>query len=257
MVGNRGAAIDIQATLGQRGWRLMCGRFNADENPLNRVFEELVGHPFPGETNHNTAPTESAWIVRQDAPGSEELEAVAATWWLTPYWSRTPKPKYATFNARAETITEASSFREPFRRRRCLVPVCGYYEWQKGGGRRIPYYVRPRTGGMLLAGVWDRWRSRDRTQAITSFAIVTTAVTGKLEFLHDRQPLMLSRAGARLWMSPDVPPSNLDMLLELLEPRIPVDLSVVPVSAYVGDPRNKESRCVEPVAAGLAVDRDP
>ena len=235
----------------------MCGRFNADDDPLNQVFEELVGHPFPGETNHNTAPTESAWIVRQDAPGSEELEAVAATWWLTPYWSRTPKPKYATFNARAETITEASSFREPFRRRRCLVPVCGYYEWQKGGGRRIPYYVRPRTGGMLLAGVWDRWRSRDRTQAITSFAIVTTAVTGKLEFLHDRQPLMLSRAGARLWMSPDVPPSNLDMLLELLEPRIPVDLSVVPVSAYVGDPRNKESRCVEPVAAGLAVDRDP
>ena len=231
----------------------MCGRFNAADDPLNQVFEELVGHPFPGETNHNTAPTETAWIIRHDAPASEELEAVAATWWLTPYWSKTPKPKYATFNARAETIPSASSFREPFQRRRCLVPVCGYYEWQKEGRRRIPYYVRPRTSGLLLAGVWDRWRSRDRTETITSFAIVTTAVTNRLEFLHDRQPVMLSKDGARQWMSRDAQASDLGALLE---PRIPVDLYAVPVSAYVGDPRNKESRCLEPVAAALAIDSD-
>lgn len=231
----------------------MCGRFNAADDPLNQVFEELVGHPFPGEANHNTAPTEPAWIVRHDAPASEELEAVAATWWLTPYWSKTPKPKYATFNARAETIAESSSFKEPFRRRRCLVPVCGYYEWQKDGARRFPHYVRPRTGGMLLAGVWDRWRSRDRTQEIRSFSIVTTAATAKLEFLHDRQPVMLSRAGARRWMSRDATASD---LRALLSPGIPVDLDVVPVSAYVGDPRNKEPRCVQPVAAALPIDRD-
>lgn len=231
----------------------MCGRFNAADDPLNQVFEELVGHPFPGETNHNTAPTETAWIVRQDAPGSDELEAIAATWWLTPYWSKTPKPKYATFNARAESIATASSFREPFRRRRCLVPVCGYYEWQKDGGRRIPYYIRPRTGGMLLAGVWDRWRSRDRTKAITSFAIVTTAVSSKLEFVHDRQPVMLSTASARQWMSRDAVAADLGTLLEA---RIPEDLLAVPVSDYVGDPRNKENRCLEPVAASLAIDRD-
>ena len=232
---------------------LVCGRFNAADDPLNQVFEELVGHPFPGETNHNTAPTETAWIVRHDAPESEELEAVPATWWLTPYWSKTPKPKYATFNARAESIAQASSFREPFRRRRCLVPVCGYYEWQKDGRRRTPYYIRPRTGGLLLAGVWDRWRSRDRSEAITSFAIVTTAVTSQLEFVHDRQPVMLSKDGARRWMSRDAAASELGTLLA---PRIPVDLTVVPVSAYVGDPRNKESRCVEPVAATLAIDSD-
>ena len=231
----------------------MCGRFNAADDPLNQVFEELVGHPFPGETNHNTAPTETAWIIRHDAPESEELEAVAAAWWLTPYWSKTAKPRYATFNARAETISTASSFREPFQRRRCLVPVCGYYEWQKDGRRRIPYYIRPRTGGLLLAGVWDGWRSRDRTVTITSFAIVTTAVTNKLEFVHDRQPVMLSKDGARRWMSRDAQAPDLSALLE---PRIPVDLTAVPVSAYVGDPRNKESRCLEPVAAALAIDSD-
>ena len=231
----------------------MCGRFNAADDPLNQVFEELVGHPFPGETNHNTAPTETAWIIRHDAPESEELEAVAAAWWLTPYWSKTAKPKYATFNARAETISTASSFREPYQRRRCLVPVCGYYEWQKEGRRRIPYYIRPRTGGLLLAGVWDRWRSRDRSETITSFAIVTTAVTDKLEFVHDRQPVMLSKDGARRWMSRDAQAPDLGALLE---PRIPVDLYAVPVSAYVGDPRNKESRCLEPVAAAMAIDSD-
>lgn len=231
----------------------MCGRFNAADDPLNQVFEELVGHPFPGVTNYNTAPTETAWIVRHDAPESEELEAVAATWWLTPYWSKTPKPTYATFNARAETIAKASSFREPFRRRRCLVPVCGYYEWQKDGRRRVPYYIRPRDGAMLLAGVWDRWRSRDRSQVVTSFAIATTAASHSLEFVHDRQPAMLSRADARQWMSPGATASDLGALLA---PHIPVDLAAIPVSAYVGDPRNKEIRCIEPVAAALAIDAE-
>ena len=78
----------------------MCGRFNAADDPPNRSSRNS-GHPFPGEANHNTAPTEAAWIVRHDAPAGEEPEAVAATWWLTPYWSGTQKPKYATFNATA------------------------------------------------------------------------------------------------------------------------------------------------------------
>ena len=106
---------------------------------------------------------------------------------------------------------------------------------------------------MLLAGVWDRWRSRDRTEVITSFSIVTTATTPQLQFLHDRQPVMLSRSGARRWMSRDVAASDLQ---PLLAPQIPVDLDVVPVSAYVGDPRNKAPRCVAPVGTALAIDRD-
>ena len=231
----------------------MCGRFNAADDPLNQVYEELVGHPFPGQANYNTAPTETAWIVRHDAPDSEELQAVPAIWWLTPYWSKTARPKYATFNARSETLAKSSAFKEPFRRRRCLVPVNGYYEWLKDGRRRMPYYIRGRTGGMLLAGVWDRWRSRDRTETVTSFAIVTTAVSGELAFLHDRQPVMLSKAGARRWMARNAAAAD---LAGLLEPRIPLDLAVVPVSAYVGDPRNKERRCVEPVGAAIAIDGD-
>ncbi|MDE0179430.1 MAG: SOS response-associated peptidase family protein [Gammaproteobacteria bacterium] len=90
-------------------------------------------------------------------------------------------------------------------------------------------------------------------QEITSFSIVTTAVNAKLEFLHDRQPVMLSRAGAHRWMSRDVAISD---LRPLFNPHIPIDLDVVPVSAYVGDPRNKEPRCVAPVAAALKIDRD-
>ena len=231
----------------------MCGRFNATDDPLNQVYEELVGHPFPGEPNYNTAPTETAWIVRHDAPGSDELEAVPATWWLTPYWSRTAKPKYATFNARAESLAQSSAFREPFRRRRCLVPVSGYYEWRKDGRRRYPYYIRPQEGGMLLAGVWDRWRSRDGEQTITSFAIVTTEVDSKLEFLHDRQPVMLSPSGARTWMDRSTTPNHLN---ELFAPRILDDLAAVPVSAYVGNARNKESRCIEPVGASISISSD-
>ncbi len=189
----------------------MCGRFSVDDQDqgLDDVYQSLVGCPFPGVANLNTAPTETAWIVRVDSPAGGSLTALEAKWSLTPYWSETATPKYATFNARAETLATSRTFREPFRRRRCVVPVCGYYEWRKQAQpglfeddgraagslagslkeRTQTYFVRPRQGALLLAGVWDRWR-RGRT-GVDSFAVVTTAASDQLAFPHPRQPLSL------------------------------------------------------------------
>lgn len=221
----------------------MCGRFNVSSDPLTELFLELVGHPFPGEENFNTAPTEPAWIVRHESRQSEEIIAAEAKWWLTPYWSKTPTPKFATFNAKSETLLQSNAFKEPFRNRRCLVPVSGFYEWLKDGKNRLPYYIDA-AGGMVLAGLWDRWRSRDRTEVIESFTIVTTAVNDKLSFIHDRQPVMLSRDDARRWMSRD---ASIDELQALLGSSIPWDIRVTPVSTYVSNSRNKEPRCIEPI----------
>lgn len=230
----------------------MCGRMNIHDEGLDELFAELVGYPFPGETNHNTAPTESVWIIRNRPSRAPEggLEAAAARWWLTPYWSKTPKPRYATFNARAETLAESRTFGEPFRRRRCLVPTTGFYEWRRDGEHRQPFHVRPPGGPMILAGVWDRWRSRDRAQVIESFAVVTTAASDGLQFLHDRQPAMLSRADALGWLDRQATARD---LAELLAPAIPSELAAVPVSNYVGDPRNKESRCALAVADAIRI----
>ena len=243
----------------------MCGRMNVDDE-VNDAFDELVGHPFPGASNVNTAPTEPVWVIRNrrssDAGnvGTPSFEAAEAMWWLTPYWSKTGKPKYATFNAKAETLTTSSAFREPFARRRCVVPITGFYEWRKGDRRgranavRQPYLIRPLAGPMLLAGVWDRWRSqlaagksaadKEDAEVIESFAIVTTAVCPQLSFIHDRQPVMLSPEGARQWLSRETSMSGLETLMA---PSIPGNLAAAPVSTNIGDPRNKERRCAAPI----------
>lgn len=239
----------------------MCGRMNVDDE-VNDAFDELVGYPFPGTSNVNTAPTEPVWVIRNRRSSTADgdvrtpsFEAAEAVWWLTPYWSKTGKPKYATFNAKAETLTTSSVFREPFARRRCVVPITGFYEWRKADGRgrakavRQPYLIRPLAGPMLLAGVWDRWRSRPAAgeaadEIIESFAVVTTAVCPQLSFIHDRQPVMLSPEGARQWLSRETSMSDLEALMA---PSIPCNLAAAPVSTDIGDPRNKERRCANPI----------
>ena len=249
----------------------MCGRFNVDDEGLDDAYESFTGQPFPGASNHNTAPTESAWIIRAASDGetsiANALTAAEAKWWLTPYWSRVATPRYATFNARVETLATSRTFREPFRRRRCVVPVSGFYEWRKraqpsifgedggegrspnGGGQ--PYYVRPRRGAMLLAGVWDRWRQGGKR--VDSFAVVTTAASEALAFLHHRQPLLLAAADARVWLGT---PADSGELAGLLAPRVPVELLAAPVSRQVGDARNKDRRCAAPVGDAVLIAAD-
>ena len=247
----------------------MCGRFNVDAEGLDDVYQSFVGRPFAGASNFNTAPTETAWIIRadpKDAPAAGgPLADAEAKWSLTPHWAGAT-PKYATFNAKAETLTTSRTFREPFHRRRCVVPVSGFYEWRRRvlptlfndgahragrGGPAQPYYVRPRRGALLLAGVWDRWRRGG--QVLDSFAIVTTPASEALAFLHHRQPLLLSSAEAPIWLRAD---ADSEELARLLAPRVPVELLAAPVSRYVGDARNKGRRCMVPVAAATAIARD-
>ena len=136
----------------------MCGRFNVTEDPLTEIFLDLVGQPFPGTENYNTAPTEDVWVIR-DRDGT--FESMQARWWLTPWWSKEPSTKYAMFNAKSETLAKSSAFKEPFQRRRCVVPVSGFYEWTKSPHGKMPHYIRPAADdGILLAGLWDRWRNR-------------------------------------------------------------------------------------------------
>lgn len=233
----------------------MCGRMNVQEE-VDAAFDDLVGEPWPGESNVNTAPTEPVWIIRnRSTKDGGGLEAASASWWLTPYWCKTRKPKFATFNAKAETLEKSSTFREPFARRRCVVPITGFYEWRQESRVRRPYLVRPQAGPMLLAGVWDRWRSRptrhgEAVEVVDSFAVVTTAACEQLSFIHDRQPAMLSPEGARLWLDRNTP---IGEVKRLLAPAVPCALAAVPVASAIGDPRNKDKRCAAPVGHAIAI----
>lgn len=220
---------------------------------------ELIGREHPGPDNFNAAPTENVAVWRVDPDGQNRLDVLR--WWLTPYWAKAPTTRYSMFNAKRETIATSPAFREPFARRRCVVPVWGFYEWQKrdsaGGSTpaKLPFFIRPSdAAGLLLAGLWDRWRNRETSEILESFTVVTTAAHPSIEFVHTRQPVMLSRADARGWLDPVAPE---DELAAMCEPQLPVGLDAVPVSSHVNNARNKDARCFEPVADPVVLAADP
>ena len=228
----------------------MCGRLNVVSDPLVEIFVELTGEPYPGEDNRNAAPTEQVWIVGHSR--DDTRRATSARWWLTPYWSKTLGTRHAMFNARSETLATSPAFKEPFRRRRCVVPVCGFYEWTGTGRGRMPYYVRPAGDKpMLLGGVWDRWRDPESGVASVGFAVVTAPAHPNLAFVHDRQPLMLSFDDACAWMDRRTPMQD---LAAMLGSALPDALDVVPVSTHVNSARNKEPLCTEPIGEAIAVE---
>jgi putative SOS response-associated peptidase YedK len=224
----------------------MCGRLNVSSGPLTLLFMDMVGQPYPQSDRHNVAPTAALPVLRAAESGG--LEAATMRWWLVPYWAKEMTARYSMFNAKAETLSTSRAFKEPLIRRRCLVPVAGFYEWVREGDRKLPYYIRPHADdGLLLAGLWDRWRNGDDT--LESFTVVTTAAHESLAFVHKRQPALLSRTEARRWVDTDEDVAAL--CRDLLVPRLPVALSVVPVSTYVNNARNDGPRCVEPIAKAV------
>ena len=227
----------------------MCGRFNVTADPLSQLLMELVGLSHPGPDNFNTAPTETVTVLRIDRDGAPEL--VPMRWWLTPYWAKEMSSKYSMFNARSETVQKSPAFKEPFQKRRCVVPVCGFYEWTRQHNQKLPYFITPiEFPGMLLAGLWDRWHNKQTEEVVESFTILTTEAHDQLKFVHTRQPVMLSLADAHSWLETGTEVTD---LVALFESAIPMTLDAVPVSTYVNNARNKDARCVDPIAAPVIV----
>lgn len=226
----------------------MCGRFNVSSDPLSQLLMELVGMTHPGPDNHNAAPTENIVVLRLGEDGQPEL--VPMRWWLTPFWSKEVSTKYSMFNAKSETAAKSPAFREPFRKRRCVVPVSGFYEWVRENNQKLPYYITPAdTPGLLLAGLWDHWTNAETGDVLESFTILTTAAAAGMEFIHKRQPVMLTMADAHLWLD-----SGNAEFAELITSQMPQELEAIPVSTYVNNARHKDDRCLEAVAAPVYID---
>jgi putative SOS response-associated peptidase YedK len=112
-------------------------------------------------------------------------------WGLVPSWSKEPKSSYSLINARAETVAEKPAYRAPFRRRRCLIPANGFYEWKQKGGRKQPYHIRMKDGEpFAFAGLWERWEGDG--QVIESCSIIATEANNVVRLIHDRMPVILA-----------------------------------------------------------------
>jgi putative SOS response-associated peptidase YedK len=222
----------------------MCGRF-IQAAALTRYTEPLGIEAGPTEqppARYNVAPTSQVAALRVEADGA--VAWASLRWGLVPAWSDGPDRRYSMINARAETVAGRAAFREPFRRRRCIILADGfYYEWATECHGRQPYLIRSRDRTPLFfAGLWEHWQ-RERP-AIDSCVIIVTDANGVVAPVHDRMPVCLPPEAARRWLAPDTPP---DELQAMLVPAPDETVQAVPVSSRVNNPRNEGPDLAEPL----------
>jgi putative SOS response-associated peptidase YedK len=191
----------------------MCGRYGRDIPwPLLHEALNLIS-PTPSEAPNlepewDIRPTTSQWIAR---PADGGTELVRARWWLVPFWHRGPLKdfKLTTFNAKAETVAKASTFREPFARRRCLVPASCWYEWTGPKWSQVKWRFTPKADPWLcFAGLWDRCMTPDAGEVV-SFTVITQPAGSPLNGYHDRAPVVVSPDKWSAWLDLNADPSPL------------------------------------------------
>jgi putative SOS response-associated peptidase YedK len=175
-----------------------------------------------------------------DAPARE---LVMLRWGLIPSWAKDPKIGYRMINARAESVAEKPSFRTAFQRRRCLILADGYYEWQKTGTVKQPYFIHLRDDiPFALAGLWESWRD-ENDQTLETCTIITTDASALTRRIHDRMPVILDDSDYDLWL--DVTIRDRQRLEPLLHPYEDAQLIASPISTYVNNVKHDDAKCIE------------
>lgn len=177
----------------------MCGRIanTLPHDAMARLFAAQPANNLPPVPRFNICPTQALAVVTSH-DGARHLGPMR--WGFLPHWHKRESDGPLLINARAETIAEKPAFREAAQMRRCLIPASGFYEWTKdGAGNRLPWYIAPREGALLVfAGVWQVWEMGD-TRHVTC-AVVTCAANGAMEQLHHRMPVILPPEDWALWL---------------------------------------------------------
>jgi putative SOS response-associated peptidase YedK len=177
----------------------MCGRYilSADPAAVGAHFEVREVPAFA--PSWNIAPTRVVPVVRETAEG--ERECVLLRWGLVPSWAKDPAIGARMINARAESVADKPAYRAAFRKRRCLVPVTGFYEWKPAGRYKQPYLLRLAGAPLFaLGGLWERWHSPDG-EVMQTFTIVTTDASDEIRPYHERMPLVVARTDYEEWLS--------------------------------------------------------
>jgi putative SOS response-associated peptidase YedK len=216
----------------------MCGRYTL-KTSLDTLTQQLdlTGRMPSLPPNYNVAPTQSVAAVMS----GRRLETLR--WGLVPSWAKDESIGARLINARAETVSEKPSFRSAFRRRRCLIPADGFYEWRRVNGGKQPYYITLRGGEpFVFAGIWESWSSAE--EEVLSCAIITTTANPLVAEIHERMPVIIPAAAYDDWLDPE---ADAHEALALLEPYPADEMEAYPVSTHVNRPANNDERCVRPL----------
>jgi putative SOS response-associated peptidase YedK len=197
---------------------------------------------------YNIAPTQPVAIVRLD-PQARTPEWTHVQWGLVPSWAKDPSLGAKMINARSETVAEKPAFRSAFKRRRCLAPASGFFEWQKLDKGKQPFYVTMQDGlPFAIAGLWETWHSPDGS-VLETCTLLTTDPNDVMEPIHNRMPVIVAREDYVQWLGDgnDSSPDDLDQLRHLLRPYDSAAMRAYPISTYVNNVRNEGPRCIEPL----------
>ena len=225
----------------------MCGRYAQRSDPKRLAKEFKVAEVLNVEPRYNIAPTQVVLAVRE-SPGGREMTLYK--WGLVPSWARDASVGAKLINARGETVTEKPSFREAFRRRRCVIPADGFYEWQRKDGRKQPFFFRMRDERPFgFAGLWERWEG-EGGEVINSCAVLTTEANEVLRPVHDRMPVILHPDDYELWLGAEA--RELGLVKEMLRPYPAEEMVGYPVGRGVNSPRNQGAGLLERAAVNSA-----
>lgn len=223
----------------------MCGRYSfaPDLKIVNEHYEitlnDGVLHP-----NYNCAPTQLLPVITNELPSQLSFYS----WGLVPFWAKDKTIGSKLINARAETISEKASFKNAFRRRRCLVLADAFYEWKKmpGSKSKTPYRIfLPERPLFSMAGIWETWKSAEG-DALNSFSVITTIPNELMAEIHNRMPVILTKNAEKIWLQPD----DENQLKELLKPYPAKAMSAYRISNLVNSPRNNHKNITQPVDPG-------
>ena len=201
----------------------------------------------PFTPRFNIAPTQPVAVVRAcpEGPGLER-ELAWLRWGLIPSWAKDPAIGNRMINARAETAAEKPAYRAAFRHRRCLVVADGFYEWQRTGGRKQPYFIRMRDDRpFAFAGLWESWHGPEEGP-LESCTLLTTEPNELLEPIHNRMPVILAADDYRQWLDPTI--QKPEAVAMLLRPLPAEGMTSYPVTTYVNSPTRDDAQCIEKVA---------
>lgn len=226
----------------------MCGRFTLalfKKNAQQGFAQTFRLSDEPDlSSRYNIAPSQDIAVVVEDSGQSRQLEWMQ--WGLIPSWAKDPKIGNKLINARGETVSEKPSFRAAFKRRRCLIPANGFYEWQRTEGKKQPYYFYlAENQPFAFAGLWEHWQDASGSE-IHTCTIITTTANDLMEPIHDRMPVILEPEDYDQWL--DLELQDPGQLQPLLRPYVLSNLRCHAVSSKVNRPQSDDPECIEPTS---------
>jgi putative SOS response-associated peptidase YedK len=221
----------------------MCGRFVliSDAQTIQTAFD-LTSVPEGTTARFNIAPTQPVAVITNENPRALTYHR----WGLIPSWSKDMKIGSTLINARSESVEEKPSFRTAFKRRRCLIPADGFFEWQKqADDSKKPMFIHMKDNHLFaFAGLWEIWNSPEGDE-IRTCTILTTDANPFMATIHHRMPVILPPSEYSTWLADDQSPG---ILRGLLKPYNPDEMTAYEVSRFVNKPANDTPECIEPVA---------